>query len=102
MTSFSSVWQGFIIMIATISIGVMMSLAGGTILDALIDGYAVAGVYNVPPEWDQSTNINLIVNIYYALMYLIPVIGVACFVVTIFQRKRYDRYNDPYLIYEER
>lgn len=102
MTSFSAVWQGFVIMVVTIVIGVMMSLAGGTILDALVDGFMLAGVYDVPAEWDQSGTINLAINLYYFLMYVIPVMGVAIFVVTIHQRKRYDRYGDDYTIYEGR
>lgn len=102
MTSFSAVWQGFIIMIVTIVIGVMMSLAGGTILDGLVDGFTMAGVYDVPAEWDQSGTINLVINLYYFLMYVIPLLGVAIFLVTIHQRKRYDRYGDEYTIYEGR
>ncbi len=102
MTSFSAVWQGFIIMIVTITIGVMMSFAGGTILDGLVDGFTMAGVYDVPAEWDQSGTINLVINLYYFLMYVIPVMGVAIFLVTIHQRKRYDRYGDEYSIYEGR
>ena len=81
MTSFNAVWQGFIIMIVTIAIGVMMSLAGGTILDTLVDGFTIAGVYDVPAEWDQSGTINLVINLYYFLMYAIPVMGVAIFLV---------------------
>jgi len=102
VTSFNAVWQGFIIMIVTIAIGIMMSLAGGTILDGLVDGFTMAGVYDVPAEWDQSGTINLVINLYYFLMYAIPVMGVAIFLVTIHQRKRYDRYRDDYTIYEGR
>mgnify|MGYP001159299576 FL=1 len=102
MTSFSAVWQGFIIMIVTIAVGVMMSFAGGTILDTLVDGFTIAGVYDVPAEWDQSGTINLAINLYYFLMYVIPLLGVAIFVVTLHQRKRYDRYGDDYTIYEGR
>jgi hypothetical protein len=46
--------------------------------------------------------INLVINLYYFLMYVIPLLGVAIFVVTLHQRKRYDRYGDDYSIYEGR
>ncbi|MFA7162173.1 MAG: hypothetical protein WC083_06350 [Candidatus Methanomethylophilaceae archaeon] len=95
MTQFMPVWEGFVIMIVTILIGVVMSFAGGTVLESMIDGYTVAGAYDVSPEWDTMGNINTICNLYFFLMYLIPVLGIAVFVTTILKRQKYDRYY-PY------
>lgn len=99
MTSFASVWQGFVIMVVSIVIGVMMSFAGGIVVDSLIDGFTVAGVYDVPAAWDSTGRINTLVNIYYFTMYLIPIIGIAVFITTVFKRQRYDQYGT---IYEDR
>jgi preprotein translocase subunit SecG len=95
MTNFVSVWQGFVIMVVCIIIGILMSFAGGTALESILDGYAQAGVYDVPAEWDTMGEINLLVNIYYLMMYLFPVVGIACFVVSVLKRQKYDRYY-PY------
>jgi len=94
MTNFASVWQGFVIMIVTILIGFTMSFAGGVILDTIIDAFAMGGFYTVPAIWDPKSKINLLVNLYYFLMYLIPLIGISSFVVTILKRQKYDRFNE--------
>jgi len=89
-------------MVVSIVIGVVMSFAGGMTLDTMIDGFTGAGVFDVPPEWNSVGRVNMLINIYFALMYLIPVIGIGVFVVTILKRQRYDRYGDPYDTYEGR
>lgn len=96
MTSFLSVWEGFVIMSVSIMIGVIMSFGGGLVLESMIDGYTMAGAYDVPAEWDPAGGINMLVNIYFFLMYLIPVIGIGCFVMTIMKRQKYDQYGVPY------
>lgn len=96
MTSFSALWQGFIIMVVSIVIGVLMSVAGGVILDSLTDEFTLTGIYDVPPEWDSLGQINLLTNIYYFIMYLIPLIGIVNFFITVFKRQRYDRFVNVY------
>lgn len=99
MTSFAAVWQGFVIMIISIVIGVLMSFAGGTVIDSTVDGFTSAGVYDVPAGWDTTRQINILINIYYFIMYLIPTIGIAIFLTTVVKRQKYDRYGN---IYEDR
>lgn len=93
MTNFVTVWEGFVIMVVTIAIGVVMSFAGGTMLDSMIDSLTVAGVYDVPAEWDAAGSVNTLVNIYFFLMYLIPCLGIACFAISILKRQKYDQYQ---------
>ena len=96
MTNFVTVWEGFVIMVVCIIVGIIMSFAGGTILESMIDGYTTAGVYDVPAEWNPMGGVNTLVNIYFFLMYLIPVIGIACFIISVLKRQKYDRYYPEY------
>lgn len=89
---FMSVWQGFLIMICCIVIGLLMSFIGGLIIDKTIDTYQENGLWDVATEWDPSRNISFLGNMYMFLMYLIPVMGILSFVVTIFWRQQYDAY----------
>ncbi len=96
MTSFSALWQGFIIMVISIVIGVLMSFAGGVVIDTMIDGFTLAGVFDVPAEWDSLGRVNLLVNIYFFIMYLIPLIGIGNFFITVFKRQKYDKFANIY------
>jgi hypothetical protein len=90
---FMSVWQGFLIMVCCITIGFIMSFMGGLVMDKIVDTYEANNLWiDVPTEWDQSRNISFLGNMYMFLMYLIPVMGILSFVVTIFWRQQYDAY----------
>lgn len=90
---FASVWEGFIIMILSIIIGVVMSFAGGLILDAQITAYEEQGVWDdVGDDWDPRPGVNFLTNIYMLLMYSIPVMGILSFFVTVFWRQKYDKF----------
>jgi hypothetical protein len=86
-------------MAVAIVIGILMSFAGGTVIDTMVDGFTAAGVYDVPAAWDSTGRVNTLINLYYFVMYLIPLIGIAIFFTTVLKRQKYDRYGN---IYEDR
>lgn len=89
---FASVWEGFMIMLICCIIGVVLSFAGGMILDTQITAYEEQGLWDVSPDWGIRGQVGFLTNLYMLLMYGIPVMGILSFVVTIFWRQKYDQY----------
>jgi len=89
---FGSAFQGFIIMIICILIGLFFSFAGVTI-DAMHDSFTKAKLYDVPPQWDASPQVFSFINLYFFECYIIPLIGVGIFIYTLIPKQQYDQYG---------
>jgi len=90
MSEFWSAWNGFVIMVVMILIAMALSYFGGGFMDQMQERFEAQGIYDVSEEWDDYSNMYLIRNIFDAICYLIGIIGVAIFFVTILFRERYE------------
>lgn len=92
MSSFLSVSRGFVIMLVCILIGVVISMAGGRMMDSLQKTAVTRGFFDdaFNNQYHASQNFDRIADMFRALMYLIPLLGIGIFVVSIISRYRQD------------
>lgn len=88
---------GFVLMIVCMSIGVLMSFAGGTIIDMLTMGETGELITNnsaVDPAWKDVQNDTMwwFINLYYFCCYAIPLLGIVIFIQSILPKTTGDRY----------
>jgi len=95
MTKYWTVQQGFITMVVCIVTGLLLSYFGGMILDTLyagLDGMGING--GAGTTWDSTGEINIFINLFYAVCYGFPLIGVGVFGLSLTRRNRYDNTNE--------
>lgn len=90
MSEFWSAWNGFVIMVLMIIIAMALSYFGGGFMDQMQDRFEAQGLYDVPAEWADYSNVYFIRNIFDALCYAIGLLGVAIFFITILFRETYE------------
>lgn len=92
MSNFDDIYQGFVIMVSFIFIGIILSFFGGYILDHVFATFNRAGILDVPPDWQSMGGTFTMMNIWYLVCWLFPVVGVAAFLKTIIRKQGYDQY----------
>ena len=70
---------------------IILATIGGPILDILTSMFYNNNWYDVPDKWNSFSNVMVFVNIYYAIIYILPIIGFYILFVTIYHRYRTDR-----------
>ena len=93
MASFWSVFNGFMIMVLSILIGLMLAFGGGIAIDYMHTTFTTAGLYDVPQLWDTSATTATLINLYYFMVYAIPILGVGVFLFTVARKEQYDAYT---------
>lgn len=48
---------------------------GGPILDIIHDQFFRMGFFDLPPEWDTTNHTMMLVGLFYAIPYLLPMFG---------------------------
>lgn len=96
-TSPFTMLQAIMIFLSSCLIGIIIAAVGGPVLDMLDYQFYQLGWFNLPSEWDTNAGYLMVVNIYYSLVYIIPVLGFFILFVTIYQRYRTDE-DDEYVI----
>ncbi len=94
MSSSKALFNGFMVMIYCLIIGVVlnMSLAHG--LDVMLVKFDALGMFDVPAAWDSAGKVTRLVNLFYFFEYAIPVIGIAYFFVSATRKQQYDKYKE--------
>ena len=95
MTSFATFLSSFVIMVIFCLVGYNFALGGGSMMDQMQDTFIDQGLYEVSEGWDTSGSSNFIINSFYFLQYLFPIIGVGQFIVCVVRRQRYDHFDEP-------
>lgn len=90
MSNFDSIYQGFVIMIACCITGLILSMFGGFILDHLFSYFDAANMFDLPPQWNTMGGTFTVINIWYLICFVFPVIGIGSFLKTLIQRQGYD------------
>ena len=91
-TSSVTMLKAVMIFFSSCLISIILATIGGSVLDILSNQFYNMGWYDLPSEWDSPINI---ANIYYAVIYILPIIGIYILFVTIYQRYRTDQ-DDEY------
>lgn len=94
--SFQVFGTGFMLMIICIAIGILMSFAGGTLIDIMTMGDTGDLFINnsgVSADFQTAQNgtIFWFINLYYFLCYAIPLLGIAIFIQSILPKTTGDR-----------
>lgn len=85
-------------MIVCITLGILMSFAGGSMIDSLTmgsTGQLLTNNSHVSPGFQaaQTSTMYWFINLYYFLCYAIPLLGIAIFIQSILPRTSGDRYS---------
>ena len=94
MSSSKALFNGFMVMIYCLIIGVVLNISLAHGLDVMLVKFGNMGVFDVPDVWDSSNMVTRLLNIFYLLEYAIPVIGIAYFFVSATRRQEYDKYKE--------
>jgi hypothetical protein len=97
MATFQIFGMGFILMIVCITLGILMSFAGGTVIDSLTMGKTGDLLTNSSHmstgfKTAQDNTIWIFINMYYGFCYLLPVLGIVIFIQSIMPKTSGDRY----------
>lgn len=100
-TSGSDMLTGIILFFGIELLALVLAVLGGSILDLLEGQFYSLGFYdNLPPEWDTTAGEGMLVNIFYAIPYILGLLGIFVLVVTIWHRVGRDREEEEeYLEY---
>ena len=94
MSSSKALFNGFMVMIYCLIIGVVLNISLAHGLDVMLMKFGNMGVFDVPAAWDSSNMVTRLLNIFYLLEYAIPIIGIAYFFVSATRRQEYDKYKE--------
>ncbi len=90
MSSARSMWSGFLVFLICSVTALIMFFALGTVVDNVSDQFYISGFYDLSdnPEWEGSYGNTTapMINIFYFALYLIPILGLAVFILSIFRR----------------
>ena len=92
MSNFDDLYQGFIIMITFSFVGLILAIFGGFILDHVFATMDAGGFLDVPPNWQSMGGTFSIINIFYLVCMLFPVVGIILFFRAIQRRTGQDNY----------
>jgi len=93
---FVPVWQGFVIMVICILIGLLLSMTGGVVVDTIVTELDEQGFDDVPDKWNYQGNQNSMVNLFYVVVYIIPLLGIIIFIMSVIARQQYDQQEAYY------
>lgn len=94
MSSSKALFNGFMVMVYCIILGVVLNISLAHGLDVMLVQFADLGMFDVPDAWDSAASVTKLVNLFYLLEYAIPAIGIAYFFVSATRRQEYDQYKD--------
>lgn len=99
MASFRSFLAGFKIMVATIAVGTILSFVGGLAIDMIYSNMNEAGYFDpingTDSKWTDLSTINYLINLFYFLCYLLPLLGFSAFFLNTIRKQEYDEIYPP-------
>lgn len=92
MSSFDDVYGGFIVMVTLCVMALILALLGGYLIDQLWEFFNLAGAVDLNDNWGSISVQNQALNLYYLVICIMPVAGVASFVKSVIKRQGYNQY----------
>lgn len=91
-TSGESMLGGILLFFGIELVALVLAILGGSILDLLEGSFYAMGFYdNIPPEWDTTAGEGMLVNVFFAVPYVLGILGIFVLFVTIWHRVGRDR-----------
>lgn len=97
--SVTVIFKGLIVMIVGILAGVVLNFGILVPLTELHSGLVERGVYNVASIWDSRDDVDFLITLTHMCVYMVPVLSILYFIVTIVKTLRYDTQEDEELDY---
>jgi hypothetical protein len=93
-----AVVRGFIIMVVLVAFGIVGTMTFGTIGDYLVH-YGMQTLtqfgWSMPEQYDTMPGAMMGITAMHIVFRLLPLLGVACFILSLFAKTRYDSYTVP-------
>lgn len=90
MTASQTLFKGAIVLFIGVLFGIVCNIALLTPATIIQDGFAQAGVYDLDnPEWDTRDDIDRLVTFLHISVYLMPILGLLYFGISIIKVLRY-------------
>lgn len=93
MAEFTTFWFGFITFIICCVIGLIMSFWGGQFIDIIVNKQADMPGHDSSFAEQTEDQVYWFINLYYFLMYCIPILGAVIFGQAIIKRVRQSQYT---------
>lgn len=93
-TSGTSMLGGIILFFGIELMALTVAVLGGSILDMLEGQFYAMGWYSLPAEWDTNAGEGMLVNIFFAMPYILGLLGLFVLFVTIYHRVGQDREDE--------
>jgi len=94
MSSGMSLINSFFVMIISIVLAVVLNVGLGYVMDSMLMRFSSAGMGDVSSAWDPTSMVSFVCNLFYLLIYIVPIFGVGQFIYTAVRRQRYDLYRE--------
>lgn len=83
---------GFVFIISCL-LAYILNISVGYMIDVYIDAGVRYGFYHVPSAWDAAPNVQRITDMFYFIIYGLPIFGIIQFIYTAVRRQRYEEYT---------
>jgi len=93
LAAFSTFWAGFVVFIICCTIGLVMAFWGGGFIDRMIDMQSDLPGSTSDFAADTEDQVYWFVNLYYFVMYCIPILGAVIWGQAIIKRVRESQYS---------
>lgn len=102
MSDFWTAFNGCLIGLVLIITGILLSFCGGIVLDAMDDAFIGAGLDGgIGTAWDSTGEIMLLHNLFYVIVYALPLLGIGIAYISITRKMRYDDTQQDYFYDDE-
>jgi hypothetical protein len=90
--------NGFIILLCTNLIAVILVIFGGIIIGSMYDQFYTGRMFqSIPADWQSASGVYSFINLYYYACIIIALSGWVIFVISIYQREGIDTQNTYYV-----
>ena len=96
MSSHQTIMKGIMVLFISILFGIICNYGLLLPLTTIQDGFVSAGAYDVSPEWDTRDDIDSLVIYAHVCVYLMPILGLLFFGVSIIKVLYYESEDDEY------
>ena len=90
-TSGQTMWGSILLFFMSLWMSMLLIVTGGTILDVLHNAFTLAGIFDIPGVWGNTSLYDLLNSLYYGGCILIPILCFGLMVWAIYNKYVLDR-----------
>lgn len=91
----SLIGAGFVFIFSCL-MAYVLNMSIGTAMDKFIEMFINYELYRPGPEWETTHFVDRIANLFYLIIYGLPIFGLGQFIYTAVRRQKYEQYNYQY------